>query len=314
MLEIYLLFYQGVLPVFTTFNKYLQREEPLIYLLSEAQERFMNKLAGRFIKPEVIQEIRNEEKSFAKLDISLQNQKDDIDLGIGILTKRKVKQLLENGYISQEAFDKFFDGARVFFSKAYQYCVMWLPPEDSLLQNCKFFDFDLRSTSLFDSVQRTVESFDTINRQLIERPELLDTLEEKFMEYQTILKGDIPQHIQDEAFVKDTSQSDHYRMDMVWGYLRQRSPLRTEIALAILVVPHSNAANERVFSMIRKNKTKFRSRLDLSKSLNFVMRVKMSLPEQIQPCYRWKPDKELLKKCRSACKEYNRAHSSKDAE
>ena len=30
MLEIYLLSYQEVLPVFTAFNKYLQREEPLI--------------------------------------------------------------------------------------------------------------------------------------------------------------------------------------------------------------------------------------------------------------------------------------------
>ena len=134
------------------------------------------------------------------------------------------------------------------------------------------------------------------------------------MEYQTILKGDIPQHIQDEAFVKDTSQSDHYRMDMVWGYLRQRFPLLSEIALAILVVPHSNVADEIVFSMIRKNKTEFRSRLDLFKSLNSAMRVKMSLPEQIQPCYRWKLDKELMKKCKSACKEYNRAHSSKNAE
>ena len=103
-------------------------------------------------------------------------------------------------------------------------------------------------------------------------------------------------------------------MDMVWGYLQQRIPLLREIALAILVVPHSNAADERVLSVIRKNKTEFRSRLDLSKLLNSVMRVKMSLPEQIQPCYRWKPDKELLKKCKSACKEYNRAHSSKDAE
>ena len=116
-LEIYLLFYQGVLPVFTTFNKYLQREEPLIYQLSEAQERFMNKLAARFIKPEVFQETKSEEKPFAKLDISFQNQKEDIDLGIGILTKRKAKQLLENGNISQEAFDKYFDGAREFFFK-----------------------------------------------------------------------------------------------------------------------------------------------------------------------------------------------------
>ena len=205
MLEIYLLFYQGVLPVFTTFNKYLQREEPLIYQLSEAKECFMNKLTARFIKPEVIQKIRNEKKSLAKLDISLQNQKDNIDLGIGILTKRKVKERLENGDISQEAFDRFFDGARAFFSKAYQYCVKRLPLEDSLLQNCKFVDFDLRSISSFDSIQRTFESFDTVNRQLIERPKLLDTIEEGFMEYQARVKGDVPQRIWDEAFVKDTS-------------------------------------------------------------------------------------------------------------
>ena len=168
MLEIYLPFYLGVLPVFTTFNKYLQREEPLIYQLSEDQELFKNKLTAIFIKPKVIQEIKNEEKSFAKFDISLQNQKDNIDLGIG------------------------------------QHCLKWLPLEDSPPQNCKFVDFHLRSTSSFDSVHRTVESFDTINRQLIESSELLDTLEEEFMEYQAMVKGDVPQHIWDEAFVKDT--------------------------------------------------------------------------------------------------------------
>ena len=66
--------------------------------------------------------------------------------------------------------------------------------------------------------------------------------------------------------------------------------------------------------MIRENKTEFSSRLDLFKSLNSAMRVKMSLPEQFELCYHWKLDKELLKKSKSACKAYNRAHSSKDAE
>ena len=103
-------------------------------------------------------------------------------------------------------------------------------------------------------------------------------------------------------------------MDMVWCYLRQRFPLLSEIALAILVVPHSNAADERVFSMIRKNKIEFRSRLDLYRSLNSVINVKMSLPEQIKPYYGWKPDNEFLKNCRSAWKGYYRTHSSKDAE
>ena len=39
------------------------------------------------------------------------------------------------------------------------------------------------------------------------------------MEYQAMLKSDVPQHIWDQTFVKDTSQSDRYRMGMVWGYL-----------------------------------------------------------------------------------------------
>ena len=82
------------------------------------------------------------------------------------------------------------------------------------------------------------------------------------MEYQVMLKGDVPHDIWDEAFVNDISQSDHNRIEMVWGYLRQRFPSLSEITLAILVVPHSNAADKKVFSMIRKNKTEFRSRLD----------------------------------------------------
>ena len=93
-----------------------------------------------------------------------------------------------------------------------------------------FVDFDLRSTSSFDSVQCTDESFDTINWQLIECPELLNILEEDFIEYQAMVKGDVPQHIWDESFIKDTSQSDHYHMDKVWDYLRQRFPLLKEIA------------------------------------------------------------------------------------
>ena len=56
-----------------------------------------------------------------------------------------------------------------------------------------------------------------------------------------------------------------------------------EIALAILVVPHSNAVDERVFSTIRKNITEFRSSLDLSKSLNSVMRVKMNYQSRSNP-------------------------------
>lgn len=56
----------------------------------------------------------------------------------------------------------------------------------------------------------------------------------------------------------------YYRMDVIWGYL---STMKAgdgqfqfkklfKVAKIILVLPHSNAGEERVFSMVRKNKTK----------------------------------------------------------
>ena len=74
-------------------------------------------------------------------------------------------------------------------------------------------------------------------------------------------------------------------MDMIWGYLQVNFPLLSHLTLSILVITQSNADDEYVFSMICKNKTEFRSRLDLRQSLNSILRIKMSFPEQLQSHY-----------------------------
>ena len=53
MFEIYLLFYQAVLPIFTTFNKFLQREAPQIYLLQQQMQLLLSKLLLKFINTAV---------------------------------------------------------------------------------------------------------------------------------------------------------------------------------------------------------------------------------------------------------------------
>ena len=77
-----------------------------------------------------------------------------------------------------------------------------------------------------------------------------------------------------------------------------------------LTIPHSNVGEERVFSMIRKNKTDFRSNLDLRRSLSSIMTIKMNKPANLLPCHRFKPSNSLLTKCKAACREYNRAHAT----
>ena len=66
-------FYQATLRVFTTFNKLLQSEAPLIHYLHSEQRKCMSRLCSKFIKPRVIQESKANKESFLNLDISAGN-------------------------------------------------------------------------------------------------------------------------------------------------------------------------------------------------------------------------------------------------
>ena len=61
---------------------------------------------------------------------------------------------------------------------------------------------------------------------------------------------------------------------------------------------------------IRKNKVEFRSCLELGRSLNSIMRIKMTFPESLLPCHECKPSDELFKKRKSATTLYNQEHCS----
>ena len=126
------------------------------------------------------------------------------------------------------------------------------------------------------------------------------------MDYPSLTKEEISPETWENAKVGDGS----FRMDVVWGFLKTILPIFSEIAMSVLVIPHSNAGEERVFSIIRKNKTEFRSRLSLGRSLNSIMIIKSTLPESLLKCHEWKPPKALLQKCKSATTAYNEEHSS----
>ena len=84
----------------------------------------------------------------------------------------------------------------------------------------------------------------------------------------------------------------------------------SDIALSIITIPHSNAAEERCFSLIKKNNTEFRANLQLSGSLDSIMVIKTQSPEELVPCYQMQFSDKLLQKCKSAGKDYNLTHTS----
>ena len=77
--------------------------------------------------------------------------------------------------------------------------------------------------------------------------------------------------------------------------------------LLVLVLPHSNAAEERVFSMVTKNETAFRPSLKLDGTLSSILTIKLANPE---PCFKYEPTSAVLETAKRATMEYNRAHSS----
>ena len=70
-------------------------------------QTFMNKLASKFIKPDVIRQLKDDKLSFSKLDTSLANQKDGVDLTIGNITKPQLRRAVNEGDISQNHIHKF---------------------------------------------------------------------------------------------------------------------------------------------------------------------------------------------------------------
>ena len=101
----------------------------------------------------------------------------------------------------------------------------------------------------------------------------LDCLLEEFLDFKLLQRDHIPSSVWEMAAVTthEDVQVTHHRMDIIWHHLSSlKSPDGTvrfkrlcQIAKLVLVLPHSNAQEERVYSMEKKkNKTLFRPSLD----------------------------------------------------
>ena len=115
---------------------------------------------------------------------------------------------------------------------------------------------------------------------------------------------EIPSSVWESAATVTKSDHATYKIDSLWSYLvgmrRGDGTYRFEklrkIAMLVLILPHSNALEERVFSMVSKNKTKFRPNLQLDGTLSSIICVKLP--------------KDVLENAKKATKEYNKLYSS----
>ena len=169
--------------------------------------------------------------------------------------------------------------------------------------HAKFLNFDTRESSQFSDVEHFMQCYQSM---LALGPSIGDQVFDEFVGFQLLEDGDIPQSVWESAteLLEENSPKDQafVRMDVIWAFLSSmkagdgyslKFPHLSRIARLVLVLPHSNAGEEHVFSLIRLNKTPYRSSLGLDSTLSSILTVKLHNPE---PCYKFETYSDMLSK------------------
>ena len=194
MFEIQLLFFQAVLPVFTTFNLFLQRDDPQIYILHSQMLNLLKKLPSKFIKPAVIQ--RHKEKLSEVAFNDPENQLDASKLFIRLVTRSEICKKLEGGDITDHDVKKFYSSVIAFYASAVTYALKWFPLDNAVVKDSEFVDFNTKEECDFSMVCTFIERYPKL---LNFKDRELDKVCEEFLGYQAMSRDEIPKDIWDDA-------------------------------------------------------------------------------------------------------------------
>lgn len=263
--KLYLFFLEATLPLFTTLNVKLQSEAPKIHLVRRYLNSFFTDILVRFLQPSAISEFSSDIININFL--KSRHQKVDEDLVIGA----KTKAYLANSDISEDTKKKFYRCVRNFYEAACSYAKKKLPFSSDILKHAEVADPALRQVVSFSSVIYFVNLFFFNDN--------LDVLEIEFCKYQIDpLNEEILSSNADVAWYKISNLKDDENGSTKYCIL-------PKVMLAILLIPQSNAACERIFSLVRNNLTDFRSSMNIE-TLNALLTEKINLLNDNTACYK----------------------------
>ncbi|KFM77998.1 hypothetical protein X975_25813, partial [Stegodyphus mimosarum] len=213
---------------------------------------------------------------------SLANQKDDNDLIIGNQTRELVNSLKDHEK------KEFFQCVRKYFSSACDYIVRKFPLQNEVLLNAEVANLKQIENSSFEKIRFFIDKF----------PFLL-TIKEN--EYHNDALDELQNQFSAAQF-EDFASSGEDRLDVLVGTLKRikradgtpKYDRLARVLCAILVIPHSNAECERVFNVVKKNKTMFRSSI----SPKTVENILIAKCYEETNCYDRKFSKEFLAKAK----------------
>ena len=271
--------------MFNRLNVELQEEAPKIHLVHEKLQNFLRDVMVRFVKPCVLASAISLEQCEYKV---VDNQKLDDELILG----QSVREFLASGQLSSIEVAEFFTSVRNYYVTVCNYVIQTFPLKDEVLLNACMADPSRRLSTKFSSVAYFVKRFHYMEDKM-------DALEEEFGQFQVDPL---------ESLVLDQ------RVDTVWMEIsgikdkttgKEKYLYLSKIMVMILSLAHSNAEDERLFSLVRKNATDFRPNLSTQTLSDFLTQKMYSQAKKVV-CHKMTLDDQLLVKCKQAARTYNR--------
>ena len=276
--KLYALFLQYALPKFLNANLMLQREDPVIHLMQRRMHEVATDLMVAFIKPDVLHKAKN----IYKVEHHRRSvQKDREDLMIGEQTKVYLESAKDK--LNKSVITTFFQDVRTFYSSSLAYIFEKLPMQEDALEHAEVLDVDRRIKSKFSSIRYWHQRFKCLSKGIN-----LEDLEIEFNKFQV-----------DNLSGLDTS----IRIDVLWQKISQVKDMFGNAKYLLLgmfmkslcALPHSNADSERVFSLLRKNKTESRASMS-RKLLNDLIVHKMRMQAAGESCCSFQLSDTILRK------------------
>jgi hypothetical protein len=299
--KLVMLFLEFALDSLNKFNGVFQTTLPMLPSLKSEVKRILRIFLGRVIKADVIKAVGDDFEEIDLDDTTLELP--DEELGIGHKTWGFLSD--EEDELDDTVKGLFFSGVRDFYKAVTSTIIKKFTFDDNVVDDVAFLLPNYQDKVTTASIVRLAQRFSAAVP-----PEVHDALEEETLDYMLFPSSGLP--------CVTCEEGNKIKSEEVCAYWQQigrmttpdgiaRFPNLSRLAKTILALPVSNAETERVFSIVRKIVTDYRTQMDQS-TLCALVSCKLNSDSK---CYDLVTPDELLKQARTATMEYNRAHSSK---
>jgi hypothetical protein len=204
LMEVHISFFTAALPLFTMFNLFLQRSDPLAHKIYPVIHELEKKIAQRILKTDTLNNLNEETLDDESNYVELK------EIHIGLTTKSTLNRLCNEGEITNSQYQKTLRACQAFYRESLRY-VLTKMHNNLFWKHCQWIDYFNRRNASWDSVQYFVTQF---SNMLCFSENEGDRLYDEFIDYKSVVDEEF--NLNEALLCSYNDGTNEYCMDVIW--------------------------------------------------------------------------------------------------